>query len=137
MTYGKRLDASIKYAKTDRKKLSSALGCTPQALGIVITGSGYLSVTNHAKAALTLGVDGYWLATGEGEMVLPSTTAKAAAPIAPDLVMVVQLIEAMPQDQRQNAVMEVVQVLVGYIPRASEPATQAQSTFATQASTRA
>lgn len=72
MTYGKRLDKALEAADKTRKELACALACTPQSIGMVITGAGkserFLSVQNHAEAARFLRVDSYWLATGKGTM---------------------------------------------------------------------
>lgn len=77
MTYGKRLEKALNTAGKQRKELAGRLGCTPQAIGMVITGGGKtersLSVENHAKAARFLRVDSYWLATGEGSMEIGVT----------------------------------------------------------------
>lgn len=72
MTYGNRLDKALEAAGKTRKELASAIGCSPQILGMVITGAGkaerFLSVQNHAEAARFLRIDSYWLATGKGTM---------------------------------------------------------------------
>lgn len=74
MTYGQRLKKTMATAKKSRKELALTLGCTVQAIGMVITGGGKLerglSAENNVKAARYLRVDSYWLATGEGEMTL-------------------------------------------------------------------
>lgn len=90
MTYGKRLDKALGAAGKSRKELAAQLGCSPQAVGMVITGAGkqerFLSVENHAEAARFLRVDSYWLATGKGEMrpseARPSGLSSDAAEIA-------------------------------------------------------
>ena len=73
MTYGKRLNAALIHAGKSRKALADFLGCTPQAIGIVITWIGEkdrkLGTESHAGAAKFLNVDSHWLATGEGKMV--------------------------------------------------------------------
>ncbi len=68
MTYGARLDTALLNAGQARKALALALDCKVQAIGMVISGNGYLSVPNHAKAARFLQVNSHWLATGEGAM---------------------------------------------------------------------
>lgn len=78
MTYGTRLNEALTHAGKSRKDLADVLGCTPQAIGIVITWVGEkdrkLATEAHAVAARFLKVDGYWLATGNGEMVSMSNT---------------------------------------------------------------
>ncbi len=85
MTYGKRLDQALDYAKKSRKELAHHLGCTPQTIGIVITGAGKtgrkLSTDNHSKAVEFLRINGDWLLTGEGEMVPTTATATITAPL--------------------------------------------------------
>lgn len=72
MTYGKRLQEALTFAKKTRKQLADALGCTPQTIGIVIKWAGEkerkLSTEYHLDAARFLRVSAHWLATGEGEM---------------------------------------------------------------------
>lgn len=72
MTYGERLQKALTASEKTRKQLAVALGCTVQAVGMVITGGGKkergLSAENNVKAAQFLRVDAYWLATGDGEM---------------------------------------------------------------------
>jgi transcriptional regulator with XRE-family HTH domain len=90
MTYGKRLEKAMEAAGKTRKELAATLGCSPQAVGMVITGAGkqerFLSVENHAEAARFLRVDSYWLATGKGEMrpseAKPTDQSSDAAEIA-------------------------------------------------------
>lgn len=83
MTYGKRLDEALAHAGKSRKALADVLGCTPQAIGIVINWAGEkdrkLETEAHARCAKFLKVDHYWLATGEGEMI--SETNHATAPV--------------------------------------------------------
>jgi len=89
MTYGKRLDQALDYAKKSRKELAHHLGCAPQTIGIVITGAGKaerkLSTDNHSKAVEFLRINGEWLLTGAGEM-LPATATFALTAPSPTLV---------------------------------------------------
>ena len=82
MTYGKRLNQALEEAKKSRKHLASELGCSVQAIGMVITGADgierTLSAINHVKAARFLRVNSFWLATGEEEMKLGASSGKAA-----------------------------------------------------------
>jgi transcriptional regulator with XRE-family HTH domain len=72
MTYGKRLAQAIDAKKTTRRKLADYIGCSPQILGMVISGAGKterkLSTDNHAKAVDFLRVSDKWLLHGDGEM---------------------------------------------------------------------
>lgn len=89
MTYGKRLESALTASGKSRKELAAALGVSPQAVGMVITGAGgvdrYLSAEGSARAARFLRVDGYWLATGEGGMEpCANERGKAAAQLSDD-----------------------------------------------------
>ena len=74
--------------KKTRKELAVALGCTPQSIGMVLTGAGkserFLSVQKHAAAARFLRVDSYWLATGNGAMVVGAGDLKKAPALLSD-----------------------------------------------------
>lgn len=78
MTYGKRLDKALDAARKSRKELASELRCSPQAVGMVITGTGALSAENSARAARYLRVDAHWLATGEGSMAVGQVSGAAS-----------------------------------------------------------
>lgn len=68
MSYGERLAEAIRLAKSSRKALGLEIGITEQAVGMVIRGvTNALTAENSARAARFLRVDGYWLATGEGD----------------------------------------------------------------------
>lgn len=71
MSYGKRLEKALELAGKDRKELAAHLEISVQAVGQVITGgrSGNqrFDAENSARAAQFLGVDHFWLATGEGD----------------------------------------------------------------------
>jgi transcriptional regulator with XRE-family HTH domain len=71
MTYGKRLHDALNRAGRTRKQLAAALGVSPQAVGMVLNGSGgverKLSAVNNEKAAAYLGISRLWLLTGENE----------------------------------------------------------------------
>lgn len=69
MTYGNRLQKALALAGKDRAQLAQALEISVQAVGQVIVGSSRtksFTAANSAKAAQFLGVNHYWLATGEG-----------------------------------------------------------------------
>lgn len=65
-----RLKAALEHAGLTPVQLASRLGVTRQAIENAVKGrSESLSAENCAKAGRVLGVDLYWLATGDGEMV--------------------------------------------------------------------
>lgn len=66
-TYGSRLEEALRLAQRERIELATAIDVSVQAIGQVIAGkTKALTAENSAKAARFLGVDAYWLATGEG-----------------------------------------------------------------------
>ena len=69
MTYSNRLKESLQKSGKSRKLLAAELGVSVQAIGMVLNESGgverKLMAVNNEKAARFLGVDGYWLLTGE------------------------------------------------------------------------
>jgi transcriptional regulator with XRE-family HTH domain len=71
MNYGERLQDALNRAGRTRKQLAAAVGVSPQAIGMVINGSGglerKLSAVNNEKAAAYLGISRLWLLTGENE----------------------------------------------------------------------
>lgn len=68
MNYGERLGYAIKLAGSSRRLLAQAVGLTEQAIGQCIRGeTEFLKVEGSARAAAFLGVNHWWLATGEGE----------------------------------------------------------------------
>jgi len=84
MTYGKRLNEALTHAGKTRKQLAAHLGCTPQIIGMVISGAGRierkLSTDNHARAASFLGVRADWLLSGDGEMLATTGTTDITPP---------------------------------------------------------
>lgn len=69
-TYGSRLQAALERKKASKTDLAKAMGRTPQAVGQVINGTTKaLTAENNSLAAIYLGVNPDWLATGEGEML--------------------------------------------------------------------
>jgi hypothetical protein len=67
--YATRLDAAIKNANSSASQLSAALGISYQAIKKVLDGkSTALNAENHMRAARFLGVNSFWLATGEEQM---------------------------------------------------------------------
>jgi hypothetical protein len=107
MTYGKRLDAALKHAKKSRKELADVLGCTPQAIGIVINWAGEndrkLETESHSEAAHFLKVSDYWLATGKGDMELPSNQPLAPVDTAQSAMKTVATLE------------QITETLAGYL----------------------
>lgn len=70
--FGTRLGEAIKLAGKDRQEVADAIGISVQALSQLIIGkSKSATAENTAKAAKALGVDFYWLATGQGKPVGP------------------------------------------------------------------
>lgn len=78
-TYGSRLQAALERKKASKTDLAKAIGRTPQAVGQVINGATKaLTAENNSLAAIYLGVNPHWLATGEGEMVVAGGRAEAS-----------------------------------------------------------
>lgn len=74
MDFRRRLAEAIKRKECSRADLAAALGVSVQAIGLVLSGdTRALTAENAAKAARFLGVDYYWLATGEGD-IEPNTS---------------------------------------------------------------
>lgn len=66
MDYGARLVMALALADESRDALAKALGVSVQAISQVITGTTRaMTAENTLKAARFLGVNPYWLATGE------------------------------------------------------------------------
>ena len=84
MNYGTRLDQALTAAKKTRRQLATALGCTPQTIGVVINWTGdverKLSTDYHRAAADYLRINPDWLLTGSGEMRQSLAAPKDAAP---------------------------------------------------------
>lgn len=69
MDYSERLQQAMTYSQKSRKALSEAIGQSVQSIGMVINRrNGQLSTRANARAAVFMGVDPTWLATGEGSM---------------------------------------------------------------------
>lgn len=80
--YASRLDAAIKHAQSSVRQLSDALGVSYQAVKKILDGkSTALNAENHERAARYLGVNSFWLATGEEGMLAGIVNAPAPAPI--------------------------------------------------------
>ena len=71
MSYQKRLALAMRQSEsyTTATKLAQAMGCSPQAVSLVLSGSSKsFGATNHSKASALLHVVPTWLANGEGPM---------------------------------------------------------------------
>lgn len=76
LTFAQRLEAAMKEAQKSRADLGRVLrspdggmGISPSAVAQLLSGaSKSMTAENCARAARFLGVNGYWLATGEGSM---------------------------------------------------------------------
>ena len=65
-TYGSRLAEALLMAGKERQDLADAISVSVQAIGQVIMGkTKALTAENSERAARFLGVNPYWLATGE------------------------------------------------------------------------
>jgi len=66
-TYGERLEEALRLVGKDRQQLADALGISVQAVSQVILGkTKALTAENSARAARFIGINPFWLATGEG-----------------------------------------------------------------------
>ena len=89
-TFGERLATSLKHSGKSRAQLakvlrspSGELGISTSAVGQVINGgSNAMTAENTLRASRFLGVDAYWLATGDGQMLsaLPQADHIAVPP---------------------------------------------------------
>lgn len=71
MSYQDRLALAMSQSAFYRtaSALAKAMGCSPQAVGLVLSGaSKSFGATNHSKASALLEVVPLWLAAGEGPM---------------------------------------------------------------------
>jgi hypothetical protein len=71
MSYQDRLALAMSQSAFYRTAtaLAKAMGCSPQAVGLVLSGaSKSFGATNHSKASALLEVAPLWLAAGEGPM---------------------------------------------------------------------
>ena len=80
MSYQDRLALAMSQsdAYTTAAALAKALGCSPQAVGLVLSGaSKSFGATNHSKASALLNITPVWLASGEGPMRAMQTSRAA------------------------------------------------------------
>ena len=97
MEFGKRLEEALRLSGKERKELADALGVSVQAIGQVIKGdTKALTAENCAKAALFLGEDLLWLATGDGS----PAAADFAKLDAYEANLVTTFRQLSPEDQR-------------------------------------
>ena len=93
MSYQERLMLAMSESEHYKTAtdLAKAIGCSPQAVGLVLSGSSKsFGASNHSKASVVLGVAPTWLANGEGPMRnAPSASAGVGAaqldPVLDDL----------------------------------------------------
>lgn len=77
--YVERLELALKHAQVTPKDLQAHLGVSYQAMKKLMDGvSKSLSAENHARAARFLGINSYWLATGEESMTAASPYDRTA-----------------------------------------------------------
>lgn len=120
--YGRRLGKALLGAKRSRAELADACGISVSAIGHVISGrAGSLSAENNARAAVFLGVDPFWLATGE---TLPNA-AKQPMPFRDLSSLEAQLITLFRQlnaGEQEAVVVEVDAIVADRTPAAKERA---------------
>lgn len=70
LSYADRLNVAMKHAKCSRQMLSVGLNISYQGIKKVLDGkSNSMTAENNARASNFLNVSGFWLATGEGQMI--------------------------------------------------------------------
>jgi transcriptional regulator with XRE-family HTH domain len=100
MEYKQRLAHAMTLAGMDRQALAAGLKISVQAVSQALGGkTRALTAENTAKAAMVLGVDAYWLATGEGEP-RPALMAERAA-LSPSAVRFGVAFDALDERERQ------------------------------------
>lgn len=73
-TYGQRLELALTTSGKDRQQLADDLGISVQAVSQVLLGkTKALTAENSARAAKFMGVDSFWLATGNGSLASTET----------------------------------------------------------------
>lgn len=76
--YAERIERALKHAQLTPKDLQDHLGVSYQAMKKLMNGiSKSLSAENHVRAARFLGVNSFWLATGEEEMISSSNYTRS------------------------------------------------------------
>jgi len=81
--YAARLQKALDLAQKGTTELANGIGVAYQTIYQILKGpTKSLSVANHARAARFLGVDAYWLATGEGVPRPESATSFEAMDVA-------------------------------------------------------
>lgn len=72
-TYGERLKNALVISGKSRRELAAELKISVQAIGQTINGgTTAFTAENHERAVRFLRVNGYWLATGEGNPQIQS-----------------------------------------------------------------
>ena len=90
MSYQERLALAMRQSKhyTTAAELAKAIGCSPQAVGLVLSGdSKSFGATNHSKACAALDVAPVWLANGEGPARGAQSTATGAGAALRDPIL--------------------------------------------------
>lgn len=95
--FGERLLQCLEFAGKDRNELAAALGISRQAVGQAIK-EGKFSAANTAKTARYLGVNWYWLATGDETMAV----SEVAGLTAQERAVLARLIDAAPATPEQR-----------------------------------
>ena len=90
MSYQERL--ALAMSQSDHYKtateLAKAIGCSPQAVVLVLSGSSKsFGAANHSKASVVLGVAPTWLANGEGPMRSAQSTSAGVGTAQRDPVL--------------------------------------------------
>lgn len=124
--YWERLSEALKYAGVTVKQLQDHLSVSYQAMKKLEDGkTKSLTAENNAKAARYLGVDSYWLATGQGEKVKAMGTHTATEPIG--IYKVIQWpFEAVTPDQYDRLGERQKGMVEGYVRGLLESAPESQ-----------
>lgn len=115
VSYQERLNWAIAQAGYDyrggQEKLAREIGIKSATLGQVRRGeSNEMTASNSARTAKILGVDHFWLATGEGEPIIPKMDERLA--LSAQAVYIGERLDAIVDPaQRARAYALIVQVL--------------------------
>lgn len=105
-----RIDIALRHARKSRGELAAAIGVSVQAISnLKRRPHGELRLVHTAHAARFLGVDLYWLCTGEGEFRRADALSFLAAEAA-------RFIEEMPERERERAFALLYQMTRGNWP---------------------
>jgi len=109
MSFQERLAEAMRDANTTPKALGAAVGVSVQAVSQTLSGSTRaFSAENCVKAARFLGVDSYWLATGDGDKrpALSPNTAMALSQEEKDVIVALRVLQADDRDHLVAAVLD-------------------------------